>query len=76
MQIKKILISHLTGDLQDSNTYSYLDKRIHATGQNLSKEFKKTFNNMVIVSLKRKLFSELEHVSDITRVDVGQIITA
>jgi len=37
----------------------------------MSKEFKKTFNNMVIIALKKKLFSELEHVSDITRVDVG-----
>ena len=31
---------------------------------------------MVIGTLKRKLFQELENVSDITRVDVGQIIQA
>jgi predicted nucleic-acid-binding Zn-ribbon protein len=69
-----VLIAYLTGEIADLNTYQ--DKRVHATGQNLSKQFKKTFNHMVIGTLKKKLFQELEHVSDVTRVDVGQIITA
>lgn len=30
MQIKKVLMAHLTGEIADLNTY--LDKRVHATG--------------------------------------------
>ena len=74
MQIKKALMTYLTGEVADQHTYQ--DKRIHATGQNLSKQFKKTFNHIVIAQMKKKIFSELEHISDITRVDVGSIISA
>jgi hypothetical protein len=45
-QIRKILLAYRDNVYPDKHTY--LEKRIHATGQNLSKKFKKTFNHQVI----------------------------
>ena len=42
-QIRKILLCYRDNSFPDKHTY--LEKRIHATGQNLAKKFKKTFNH-------------------------------
>jgi hypothetical protein len=41
-QIRKILLAYRDNSFPDKHTY--LEKRIHATGQNLAKKFRKTFN--------------------------------
>lgn len=48
--VKRILIAHITQQFPDLHTY--LNKRIHATGQNLSKMFKKSFNHQVVFPVK------------------------
>jgi hypothetical protein len=55
--IRKMLVTYISGVYPDQHTY--LEKRIHATGYNMSKTFKKSFNHQVIVQIKQKIIREL-----------------
>jgi len=41
--IKKVLLAYKNNSFPDRNTYA--EKRIHTTGDNLAKKFKKAFNH-------------------------------
>jgi hypothetical protein len=71
-QIRKILLAYRDNTFPDKHTY--LEKRIHATGQNLAKKFKKTFNYQVTKPLRLALITELRRSRNIRTIDVVQMI--
>lgn len=55
--IRQVLLAHITQHFPDR--HSYLEKRIHSTGQNMAKMFKKSFNHQVIMQVKHQIIREL-----------------
>ncbi len=72
-QIRKILLAYRDNTFPDKHTY--LEKRIHATGQNLAKKFKKTFNYQVIKPLRSSIIMELKRSRNIMSIDVVQMVS-
>lgn len=71
--IKKILVAHKTKQYPNQNIY--IDKRIHSAGQNISKQFRKTFNYLVIRKLRYALFEIVQSNQSISKGSVNPMDT-